>query len=229
MPAKKKSSKRIRPVIEEVVENPQIEQNQATSETKPDFQKKQIPENAEEKAREFISQTKSSKANQNKTNFKLILFITIITALIVGFVAGGVYVYFSGLSQASEVAATPTSAPVSGRPTPAPTSAITPTPEPVKSSEFSISVLNGSGRIGAAGDLAEIVEGEGYVVDNIGNASAYDFEETVIQLKPGVPAALGSQLENLLSGSYKVMIGQELDENSQYDVVITVGSSAAEE
>lgn len=222
MPAKQKDSKRIRPVIEEVVEQPDPSVSSGSL-----VDKKRPEPETEEKAKQLVSERPPADQNPKQTNFKLILFITIITALVVGFVAGGVYVYFSGLSDASQVVATPTPVAIV-RPTPAPTPVVTPTPEPVEPSEYSISVLNGSGRIGAAGDLAEILEEEDYVVDNIGNAAAYDFEETVIQLRPGVPASLGTQLKTLLSGSYEVMIGQELEEDSQYDVIITVGSSLAE-
>jgi len=214
----------MRPVIEEIVDQP--EQNSSQPDSQQELEQEHDPKLAEEKAQEFISQPPPSRSSQSKTNFKLILLITIITALIVGFVAGGIYVYFSGLSDANQTVVTPTPTPESSK-TPAPTPALTPTPEPVEPSEYSISVLNGSGRIGAAGELSQILEDGDYVVDNIGNASRYDFEETVVQLTPDVPASLGLQLKTLLSDSYEVIVGKELAENNQYDVVITVGSSLA--
>lgn len=165
-------------------------------------------------AREFLNDgVKPSK----KTNMKLILVIVVITALVVGFIAGGVYVYVSGVSDNGIVPVeTPTP-----EPTVSPTN--TPTPKPVvKLDTLSVNVLNGSGVIGAAGKIKDALEASGFSVSGTGNAANYSFKETVIQTKADTSEDVITALKNALSG-YTVTVGDNLPSTSKYDIVVTAG------
>ena len=50
-------------------------------------------------------------------------------------------------------------------------------------SEPNIRVLNGSGIAGVASSVKDFLEGKGYKVSAISNATSYDFEQTVIRFK----------------------------------------------
>ncbi len=199
MPDKQKRKKRIRPIIEEEI---------LIKEPTPEPLQQQYPE---------------------KTNLKLIFFLTVITALVVGFVSGGVYVYFSGISavQDSEKS-TPIPSPTI-TPEPSATPKQTPESEEIDLSQYKISVLNGSGKIGEASKVSSLLEENGFKVENIGNASRYDFENTVLQTKKQTPQSVVVLLKKALSSIYLVEIdSKNLPESSEFDFIITVGSKLAQ-
>ena len=216
MPERK--DKRIRPVIEEVAREPQPS---TTPETPNQAQRQdQIPQgqSPEEQAKVILK-------DREKTNYKLILFVTVITAIIVGFVAGGVYVYFSGVSKIEQVSPQPTVAPIDVSPTQAPEPNSTPVPEEkIDVSSYKINVLNGSGKIGAAGSVADLLKKAGFSVANIGNAGRYDYKETVVEVKETVPEQVVQMLEDSLGKAYALKKGEVIPQTSGYDVVITVGT-----
>jgi hypothetical protein len=236
MPAKEpEKPKRRRPVVEEVPETPPVPvptpepvvvpQTVETPAAEP-TPVTTSPEIVEKKAEEVLKELETAhhdhKKSNRKINLKLLFGLTILIALIIGFVAGGLYVYTSGINGldnggAAEETPAPSSAP---DPTPEPT----PTPEPVDVSEFTVSILNGSGVIGAAGEAESLLEDAGFTVGNTGNASRFNYTDTVIQVKDGVVQSVIDQLEKALSEEYSVEVGDELPETSKYDIVITVGT-----
>ena len=160
---------------------------------------------------------------ENQTNIKLVVIITVVSALVAAVVSGGVYVYLSGVesakTQQDEATPTPTSSPT-------PTTAATPVPEPVDVSEYSVQVLNGSGAIGAASAGENILTQAGFEVVAAGNAANYNFETTVIQAKSGVPAEAVDRAKDALEKSdYKIELGEALSSSSEYDIIVTVGSN----
>lgn len=227
MPAKKKK-KRIRPVIEEVVtQTPESTGDIPTevpAESTPEDNvntPEQTPEPVQEQATDQASEPTKSK----KTNFKMIFVITVISALVAAFVSGGVYVYLNGLNELGERAENQenTDASPIASPTAAPTA--TPEPEEIDISKLSLSVLNGSGAIGAAGKAQDILESGGFSVEHTGNAANYSFKNTTIQVKSNVEAGVVSKLKTLLSESYKPEVGDTLPDSSKYDIVVTVGEN----
>jgi len=207
MPDKQKRKKRIRPVIEEVVTSNKNEEA-SIKEPTPEPLQQQYPE---------------------KTNLKLIFFLTVITALIVGFVSGGVYVYFSGISAVPDSEKSTSTPPPTIIPEPSATPKQTPESEEIDLSQYKISVLNGSGKIGEASNAGSLLEENGFKVEDIGNASRYDFEDTVLQTKKQIPQSVVVLLEKALSSIYVVEIDSEnLPESSEFDFVITVGSKLAQ-
>lgn len=176
-----------------------------------------MPQHAEAAARALLDSDIPSR--RRGTNFKLILFVTIVTALIVGFIAGGVYVYMSGVSNNQVVESTPTPTPLSVDTTPTPKPSATPTIVP---SSFNVSVLNGSGVIGAAGKVKASLEAGGFKVTGTGNAANYSFKNTVVQTKASVPAQALDLLKKALK-DYVVEEGDSLPTSSTFDIIVTAG------
>jgi len=230
--------KRIRPVVEEVGSEPSKEEAkpapfEAATTPMPEENTSSATELStpiEEPKEASVAETNPADSSSDgpkvkkKTNFKLILIITILTALVVGFVAGGVYVYFTGVKQAQDQPQ------VEATSTPEPTVTPTPSPTPeameedVDLSVYELSILNGSGKIGEAGKARDVVEGAGFTVSKTGNAASFDFDSTIIEHKADVPKSVVSKLKTALEASYTVEVGDELTDSSEYDIVITVGA-----
>lgn len=230
MPAKSKSKKRIKPVIEEIVEQtpqPEAAPPENSAETSPKTEEAlETADTAQEatpEVQEDNTPQTESKPPQKKTNLKLVFTIAIVSALVAAFVSGGVYVYLSSLdqrsSQQAESSPTPeASAMASATPTP------TPAPE-VDVSSYSVEVLNGSGKIGAASDGEKVVVAAGFKVDKTGNAGKYDYENTVIQAKDSVdPSAVAKLKDALKKADYNVDVGDKLT-SGNYDIVVIVGAN----
>lgn len=273
MAAKKKEApkKRIKPVVEEVVETvqdqEQVQENTEPAEAtetpnvetpqaeevveevvesadsdsvsiEPDFASTESSTEEPTAAEEMTPQAEASApaltptpapASTNKMSIKTILFITLISALVAAFVSGGVYVYLTGVSdmkvnneETADSEAQPEADPAL-RDTPSPT------PVPVEEtevefSEYSVQVLNGSGQIGAAGAGSDLVEAKGFVVDDTGNADNYDYESTVVQVKESVSKAALEAVIKALEEDYEVEEGDKLEDDNEYDIIITVGT-----
>lgn len=158
-----------------------------------------------------------------KSSFKLIFLTALVTAVVVALLAGGIYVYLTGTNRIPKVET----------PQPSPTPTIVPSPSPTIAPEteeeidltsFSLSILNGSGKIGEAGRARGLLEKAGFEVENVGNASRFDFKETLIQVKDEVPQTVVESLKKALAETYEVEVGEILEVDSAYDIVITVGS-----
>lgn len=162
--------------------------------------------------------TSQEEVDERKTPIKLLFAITIITALVVGFILGGVYVYMSGVKDVPQVTGTPTPSAQPQNATPAPT----PTPQPVKLNTLKVNVLNGSGIIGAAGKVKTALETAGFVVPGTGNASNYAYKKTVIQVKDSVPVQVVDSLKEALK-AYSLEDGDKLPASSTYDIVVIAG------
>ena len=174
-----------------------------------------------------VASEPSSKSGSNK---KLIVIILTILVVLIGVIVGGVLVYKSATSSAGEDVSVIES---DATPTPEPSPAIdaeasdsAQVDEEVDRSEFSIQVLNGSGIPGEAGKLATILETAGFEDIDTGNAESFEYEETEVQVKSD-----GSDLQGILisdlEGDYDVVgSSDDLDEDSEFDAVVIVGSGS---
>jgi len=95
-------------------------------------------------------------------------------------------------------------------------------------SEYSIQVLNGSGVVGEAGRVRAALGEEGFEVTNVGNAGNYDYTDTEVRLKGDVPETIFDKVKKALA-DYTVTKGEVLDDESDYDVVVTVGVKSSVE
>lgn len=113
----------------------------------------------------------------------------------------------------------------------APTEAPTPTPVAAEfdRAELSVQVLNGSGVSGAAGVMETFLADAGYENIEIGNADGSDFENITIQIKKEFED-FAELISEDLSDEYIVNEDYELlDEDSEYDLIIIVGSEVDED
>lgn len=104
-----------------------------------------------------------------------------------------------------------------------PTQEPTPTEE-ADNSDISISVQNGSGVSGAAGDAAEVLRDAGYSIASTTNADGTDYTDVTIQIKNSKKSSL-SDIEDALSEDYVVgSTSTDLPESTSYDVLVIIGS-----
>ena len=92
--------------------------------------------------------------------------------------------------------------------------------KPLASQPLRLSVLNGNGAAGAAGDMARTLERLGFAVESIGNASGGEYQETTILVPDG--SANGAAIKSAL-GFGLVEYGSV---DNGYDAVVIVGSDA---
>lgn len=94
----------------------------------------------------------------------------------------------------------------------------------IDKSKAKIRILNGSGKAGVASSAKDFIESKGYKVTAVGNASSYDFTQTVIKFK----AAFANFKEVMiadLSDKYSVSVSSEtLEATDSADIEVTVGS-----
>jgi len=216
-----KEHKRIKPVIEEVIEASPVDLPETTEVVKNAEVVVEEPTKAQEQVEKVDDAI--SKKEVKKMNLKLIIVITLVSALVAAFVSGGVYVYLSGVEN---VAKAPEEKAENSEPAPTSEPSPSPTPEPVDLSTYSVQVLNGSGAIGVASAAEDVLVTAGFKVEDTGNAGRYDFQNTLVQAKSGVSGEAISQLKKALEAKdYKVEVGDTLSSSSEFDIVVTVGKN----
>lgn len=105
----------------------------------------------------------------------------------------------------------------------------TPTPVAVDKSKYTIEVLNGSGVPGEAAKVKNALTAIGYTVSSTGNAATTDFTQTEISAKVSVNSAFITALRGDVSKLYSVSSNLvALPAQSSVDIIVTVGSQAAE-
>lgn len=168
---------------------------------------------------------------QTKANTKLIAIIVTVVVVLIGMVVGGFFVYRNAMSEANTPPTTPiveqmpidTTATQSATTDEATSSATTPQTPEVDLSTLKVNVLNGSGTPGAAGKASDILEDAGFVSIATGNADNYSYTDTIVRVKANQTDLYQTAL-TALQGSYSVSQGEVLPANSQYDLVVIVGS-----
>lgn len=111
---------------------------------------------------------------------------------------------------------------------------VTETPEPTeepefKKSDFTIKILNGSGKAGLSGSLQKDLEEKGYKVESTGNADNFNYKTTIIQAKEKAPSKFVDELKDILSDKYGSVETEKLDEDEDIDAVIIIGGQQEEE
>lgn len=104
------------------------------------------------------------------------------------------------------------------------TPTLTPTPTSIDLSQFKVSVLNGTGIAGQAGQIVELITPVGFTVDKTGNAANYDFSATTIQTKKTVPSEVIQKLQQAIKTDFPSQLStQPLPDTSDYDIIVTTG------
>lgn len=169
---------------------------------------------------ETISLDTSSIQQAEKKGGKIILFIGLI--LIGAAISIGVFIAYRK-TQVQKQIPNVEPVPTKSQTLPSPTPTTTPTPT-LDRSELSLKVLNGTGEPGVAGAAAEMLEEKGYENVDTGNADSYDYQETVILIKENKSEYFDLLYQDL-SEEYSVSSeAASLDEDSDYDAEIIIGS-----
>lgn len=228
---------------EEATEQPEEIAKNRTTRTKDDTQKESviIPEDvvsAPKPPLNLVNRQKEEEPMESitpppaKSNARLIAVIVTVMVVLIGMVVGGFFVYQNAMNEANTapevIVNEPTSDPLQVvEPVPtieATDSAATDGEVAFDVSELAVQVLNGSGIPGAAGEVSSLLEDSEITDIDTGNADNYDYEETVIQVKSGEDGVYEFILTTLQS-DYTVIQGEDLDDDSEYDVIITVGQT----
>lgn len=155
------------------------------------------------------------KIKKEKPQLLLWSVIVIVAALTLGI--GLLFI----TNTAKPVTITPT---VTVTPSSAVQPTVTPTPIPqVTKDQIKIQILNGGGVVGAAGKMKSLLEEKGYNIENVGNADAYDYAQTVIKVKPGAKNIADLLTEDLAENYTLSSASGVLESTSPYDALIIIG------
>lgn len=157
-----------------------------------------------------------SKEPKSKKKFVVGLFLLIFLMTILG---GGFYYYQTNLEKSAE-----TSVPTDSEVVSVPSSTPAPSEAPVNVADYSVQILNGTGRPGEAGNVETLLLDAGFETTATGNADSSSYEETVVQMKEDTPKGVYDIILETIGASYVVEMSEtSLDEESEYDVLITLG------
>lgn len=200
--------------IDERANKDEVSDGELTEEQKENSDKEENEDDSHSafSAAEFGLAGRKSNKGKNIILFLVVfLLVAIISALFYFFSTGALK--FEQKEKEQEVA-----------PTEAPTEAPTPVPVELDRAQFSVQVLNGSGVSGAAGSMETILEELGYEDIEVGNADNSDYQNVTIQIKEEFEE-FAQLIDKDLSEQYTVNEDYEiLEEDSEFDVVIIVGS-----
>lgn len=91
--------------------------------------------------------------------------------------------------------------------------------------KFTISVLNGSGKVGDGNELILILKDFGYKVTFIGNADSLEYEDVTVRLKQEKKDYMGLLTKDLTVATYKISsVAADLAAEETVDAVIIVGN-----
>jgi len=208
---------------EETVEKPSDSDaavESPASATEPETEEPAEKEVAEPEEKDEADESDSDEEEEEEkkpaVNKKLII-ILLVVIVVGGLVVGGT-LYFK-----SRVEKTPggeTSSAAVTTPTP------TPEPETVALEDYLVQVQNGSGIAGEAGVVKGLLETQGFEEVDTANAASYDFTDTEVSMKKDVPSGVFDEIEKALK-DYTVVKKDDLSDSSEFDIVVTVGSTKA--
>ncbi len=128
--------------------------------------------------------------------------------------------------QSAVADATPTPSPIELFTTP-PLFSPTPTPTPVPKDLYTLTVLNGSGTPGEAGEIQGILEDAGYEVTNADNAENFNFTDAVVRYPPDAVDAYIDELVDVLKDEFTAVERETDDGLADDEIVVVTGSDRA--
>jgi len=163
-----------------------------------------------------------SEKNDVKTKFNKGLFVALAITLVVGGALTGGILYSRSATNNQDIRSKANETPEAVV-TETVTETPTPTPEELDLSKYTLQIQNGSGTAGQAGAVDELLQAEGFNEADTTNADSYDYQDTEVQLKADTPKAVYDTIERALNSDYDVKLGDALEEDSEFDVIIVVG------
>ena len=182
----------------------------------------------------FSEQSSFESSRPKKNNKKLIGIIAIIL-VIIGLIFLGIKKSNSNKS-VEKITPTQTEAQPTEEPTtePSPETSVAPSkaapsPRPTSGAitsahDLAIQVVNGSGTVGAAGEVQSFLKGKGYTNLDTGNADNFDYQGVSVKIKSSRNKFLGA-LQTDLKEKYTLSASGSgtLAESSAFDAQIIVG------
>lgn len=204
---------------EEVEEKVKPKVEETTEDDKAEEAKEEAKEEAEEEPKPVPSEPEGKSSGKVALNKWIFIFWVALTTGLFVFSAVGVY---SMVIQGGAAVV-----PLVSEPTPTPESTSSPTPVPEETTginELSVQVLNGSGVSGAAASVRDLLANDFDEIE-VGNADSSNNIETTVQMKEDTPDDAFSAIDDSLA-DYEVVRGDNLDDESEYDIVVTVGQAS---
>lgn len=167
----------------------------------------------------FTQYPSYGEKNARKSHFVAIFFIILFVVILIL-----VGLYFLGASKKgtfNPLTVKPTEAPSASTEEGEQTPTATPTPVQLERSDLSLTVLNGSGVAGAAGDVSEILEDLGYTVESTGNASKFDYTGITILISEEKKDYSDLLKKDLADEAKTIKV--EVDDNLKADAEVIVG------
>jgi len=206
---------------------PEIEQvpETVTTESSKDKEGEGEEEKKEEKHSVDDQWPFPSKEKKKHGLFTYFLLVALVAFLLgFAFIAGGYYALHGKNLSLSSLSNRINSLIAKPTPTPKPTLAPAATPSPtIDLSQYTISVLNGSGVSGQAAKVKDTLTTAGYKVTTTGNADKSNYTTTQIAAKKSVSSEFTDSLKATLKKSYVVDVIQAPSSQSS-DVVVTIGT-----
>lgn len=215
--------RRIYPVVEEITSDETSQKMEAKIQQVPNVEAKVVGERS-------IIMPPDTEEEPKKKSFSIsfwLVFVFVAFLVFSAIFAGGVFVYLRGSSGIFDDKLDVVSDVSSNSSTNLPEPTVKPTAIPIpkdKLADLKISVLNGSGKVGEASKVKDLLEGKGFLVSKTGNADSYDFTDTLVQTRNNSHGAY-EDIRLALGDSYLIKLGDALSPKGIYDVVIIVGSS----
>jgi len=95
----------------------------------------------------------------------------------------------------------------------------------VNLAEIRVEVLNGSGIAGLAGEVADILEAQGFADIETGNADNFEYENTQIQYLPDIDEQVLIEVERALNDDFELEKEDSLTEEDELDLRVIVGKN----
>lgn len=161
-----------------------------------------------------VSQSQDSKAPKG-----LLMVVVILVLLAVGVV--GFVVYKSNAMSKEQIAVVPTPTPDTSTPTPTDTPA---TPQITDKSVVKIQVLNGSGTVGQAGQIATALEKDDFKTPDTGNFDGDKQADTVVNYTASVDKSLVDEVVTVLKKSFTTVDASVSSTLTDFDIQVITGT-----
>lgn len=166
------------------------------------------------------SKPQDSPPSGNSSLKRRLMWVGLLFVYVAILAAGGYFMYQLGLKKGEEAAKLEIEKQIEKEKAAVPTA--TPTPS-IDKSKYKIKVLNGTGISGEAARAKELLEGDGFTVSSVGNASSQGNVDTTIETKEEVESDFVSALKETIGKTYKVGDVKTITTSETTDIVIILG------
>jgi hypothetical protein len=95
--------------------------------------------------------------------------------------------------------------------------------EYIKNNQYHLSLLNGNGIPGLAHELSQKLNKYGFIIDEIGNASNFDYEQTIIKYYNNRDKKVVLGIQELIGGKIE-FLEDDINDDINNKITIIIGS-----